>query len=203
MSLKLFANSNIMVIGSTNTGKTTMILRIVKEQLIEPMPSKIFYLYGAKQAFMDTWNKDNSNPKINFIEGLDLTVVDSHKGSKLLIIDDLMMEQSKTLSQHFIAGSHHKQTTTIYVTHSIFLNNENYRLISNNCQYIVLMKNKRNYSQVARLARQVLGSDHERVLEAYKYTKAYQFVLLSFHPKVPDELLVIADLFEKCPSVFL
>ena len=203
MSLKLFANSNIMVIGSTNTGKTTMILRMVKEQLIEPMPSKIFYLYGAKQGFMDTWNKDNSNPKINFIEGLDLTVVDSHKGSKLLIIDDLMMEQSKTLSQHFIAGSHHKQTTTIYVTHSIFLNNENYRLISNNCQYIVLMKNKRNYSQVARLARQVLGSDHERVLEAYKYTKAYQFVLLSFHPKVPDELLVIADLFEKCPSVFL
>ena len=192
-----------MVIGSTNTGKTTMILRIIKEQLIEPMPAKIFYLYGAKQSFMDMWNKDESKPRINFVEGLNLEIVNSYKGAKLLIIDDLMMEQSKDLAQHFIAGSHHKQTTTIYVTHSIFLNNENYRLISNNCQYIVLMKNKRNYSQVTRLARQVLGADYNRVLEAYKYCKSYEFVILSFHPKVPDELLVITDFFEKCPSVFL
>ena len=203
MSLKLFANSNIMVIGSTNTGKTTMILKIIKEQVIEPMPTKIFYLYGAKQSFMDTWNKDSSNPKIEFVEGLNLDVVDSYKDSKLLIIDDLMMEQNKDLSQHFIAGSHHKQTTTIYVTHSIFLNNENYRLISNNCQYIILMKNKRNYSQVVRLARQVLGAEYNRVVEAYKYTKSYEFVLLSFHPKVPEELLVITDFFKKCPNVFL
>ena len=203
MSLKLFANSNIMVIGSTNTGKTTMILRIIKEKLIEPMPTKIFYLYGAKQSFMDTWNKDRSNPKIEFVEGLNLDVVDSYKDPKLLIIDDLMMDQSKDLSQHFIAGSHHKQTTTMYVTHSIFLNNENYRLISNNCQYIILMKNKRNYSQVVRLARQVLGTEYNRVVEAYKYTNSYEFVLLSFHPKVPEELLVITDFFEKCPSVFL
>ena len=65
------------------------------------------------------------------------------------------------------------------------------------------MKNKRNYSQVVRLARQVLGTEYNRVVEAYKYTNSYQFVLLSFHPKVPEELLVITDFFEKCPSVFL
>lgn len=192
-----------MVIGSTNTGKTTMILRLIKEQLIEPMPKKIFYLYGARQSFMDTWNKDKSNPKIEFVEGLNLDVVDSFKDPKLLVIDDLMLELSKDLSNHFIAGSHHKQTTTIFVTHSIFLNNENYRLISNNCQYIILMKNKRNFSQVVRLARQVLGMEHNRVIEAYKYTNSYEFVLLSFHPKVPEELLVIADFFKSCPSVFL
>ena len=202
MSLKLFANSNIMVIGSTNTGKTTMILRLIKEQLIEPMPQKIFYLYGAKQPFMDTWNKGQT-PKIEFIEGLDLSVVDSYKGPKLLIIDDLMLDLSKDLTNHVIAGSHHKQTTTIYVTHSIFLNNENYRLISNNCQYIILMKNKRNFSQVVTLARQVLGAEYNRVVEAYKYVKPYEFVLLSFHPKVPEDLLVISNFFEKCPSVFL
>ena len=203
MSLKLFSNSNIMVIGSTNTGKTTMILKLIKEQLIEPMPKKIFYLYGARQSFMDTWNSDVKNPKIEFVEGLNLDVINSYQSPKLLIIDDLMLELSKDLSNHFIAGSHHKMTTTIFVTHSIFLNNENYRLISNNCQYIILMKNKRNFSQVVTLARQVLGAEFKRVIEAYKYITSYEFVLLSFHPKVPDELLVIADFFKPCPSVFL
>ena len=203
MAFTLYANSNIMVIGATSTGKTTAVLQIIKKQLINPMPRKIFYLYGAKQPFMRTWNSIKGNPQIQFIEGLQLDVIESCDEPKLLIIDDLMMEQNKELAQHFIAGSHHKNTTTIYITHSIFLNNENYRLVSNNCQYMILMKNKRNYAQVKQLARQVLMEGYYRVVEAYKYIGSYGFVMLSFHPKVPEELLVTADYFEKCPSVFL
>ena len=42
MSIKFYCNSNILVIGATNSGKTTTILEIIKQQLIEPMPSKSF-----------------------------------------------------------------------------------------------------------------------------------------------------------------
>ena len=205
MSFKFYANSNILVIGATNSGKTTTILKIIKLNLIEPMPNKIFYLYGAKQEFMDSWNKDPSNLPIVFVAGLDLSVINGYDGPKLLIIDDLMLSQSKDLTQHFIAGSHHKQTTTIYVSHSIFLNDENYRLLSNNCQYMLVMRNKRNFAQVSRLARQILGTGYKRMIEAYNYNsnKPFGFVLLSFHPKIPAELLVTTDFFEECPSVFL
>ena len=113
MAFNLYANSNIMVIGSTFTGKTTAVLKIIKQRKIHPMPKKIFYLYGAKQPFMDTWNLDKQNPEIEFIKGLQLDVIDAYIKPKLLIIDDLMMEQNKDLANHFIAGSHHKQTTTI------------------------------------------------------------------------------------------
>ncbi len=201
MSIKFYANANILVIGSSGSGKTTSVLKIVEQKLIEPMPEKIFYLYGAYQPFMDVWNKDK--PKITFVKGLNLEIVDQYSGPKLLIIDDLILELNRDLAQHFIAGSHHKQTTTIFITHSLYLNNELYRLISNNSQYILLFKNKRNFSQVSRLGRQILGNDYERLVEAYKYIKSFQFVLLSFHPLVPDELLVIADYFQTCPSVFI
>ena len=197
MSIKLYANSNILVIGSSGSGKTTAVLKIIEEKLIEPMPKKIFYLYGAHQPFMD----DMTN--IEFVKGLDLSVINNYNGPKLLIIDDLILELNKELANHFIAGSHHKQTTTIFITHSLYLNNELYRLISNNSQYIFLFKNKRNFSQVSRLGRQILGEDYTRLVEAHKYVKSFEFVLLSFHPRVPDELLVTTDFFKTCPSVFI
>ena len=198
MSLKLFANSNILVIGASQSGKTTSVLKIIEQKLIEPMPSKIFYLYAARQPFMDDW-KD----RIQFVEGLDLTVIKDASEDKLLIIDDLMLSLNKDLAHHFIAGSSHKRTTTIFITHAIFLNNDFYRLISSNSHYMMLFYNKRNYSQIVRLARQVLGSDSDLLLEAYKRLDAYEFVLLSFHQRVPRELLIITDFFAKCPSVFL
>ena len=203
MAFNLYANSNIMVIGSTFTGKTTAVLKIIKQRKIHPMPKKIFYLYGAKQPFMDTWNLDKQNPEIEFIKGLQLDVIDAYIKPKLLIIDDLMMEQNKDLANHFIAGSHHKQTTTIYITHSLFVKNDIYRIIMNNCQYMILMKNKRNYSQVKTLAGQVLAEERHRIVDGYKYIKPFDFLLLSFHANVPEELLVTADYFSKCPSVFL
>ena len=96
------------------------------------MPKKILYLYGAHQPFM------NSLPNIEFVKGLDLNVINNYKGPKLLIIDDLILELNKDLANHFIAGSIHKQSTTIFITHSLYLNNELYRLISNNSQHILL-----------------------------------------------------------------
>ena len=47
-----------------------------------------------------------------------------------------------------------------------------------------------------------LGPRLDLLQAAYKYIKPFEFVLLSFHPLVPEELLVTADYFEKCPSVF-
>ena len=100
------------------------------------MPKKIFYLYGAHQPFMD----DMTN--IEFVKGLNLSVINNYNGPKSLIIDDLILELNKELANHFIAGSYHKQTTTIFITHSLYLNNELYRLISNKASIFFYSKTK-------------------------------------------------------------
>ena len=201
--IKFIANSNIIVTGATSSGKTSAILKILKEGLIEPFPENIYYLYGSYQPFMETWNSDKLNPHIEFIEGLKLDCIDDFKGSKALIIDDLSLDQNKELTNHFLRGSHHKQCTTFYVNHSIFMNDNNYRLLSNNAHYIMIFNNRRNQAQVSRLATQV-GSV-ESITTAYKYSnlQPFGFILLCFHPLIPKELTVIGDFFKKCPKVFL
>ena len=97
MSIKFYATSNILVIGASQSGKTTAVLKIIQQKLIHPMPKKIFYLYGARQPFMSQWNIDNPKQKIEFVEGLNLDVVDRYKEQKLLIIDDLILELNKDL----------------------------------------------------------------------------------------------------------
>ena len=204
--IKFIANSNIIVSGATSSGKTSAILRIFKERLIEPFPENIYYLYGAFQSFMTTWNSDKSNPHIEFIEGLKLDCIDEFMGSKALVINDLSLTQNKELTNHFLRGSHHKQCTTFYINHSIFMNDGNYRILSNNAHYFMIFKNRRNQSQVTRLASQVFkGEESKRITDAYKYSclQPFSFMLLCFHPKIHDDYTVIGDFFSDYPKVFL
>ena len=135
MPLKFYAKSNILVIGPTGCGKTTAVLRIIKERLIEPMPEKIFYMYAAHQPFMDDWNTHKNRPNIEFVKGIDLEVLENFEGPKLVVFDDLILSINKDIAQRFIAGSHHNNTTTIFISHAIYLNNENYRLMKKNTHY--------------------------------------------------------------------
>lgn len=203
-AFKLFMNSNILVIGSSGTGKTSTVMRIIKEKMIGPiMPKKIFYMYGAWQKMFDEWRQDKTLPEITFIAGINWDLVEKQKGAKLLIVDDLILELDKKMTSHFLFGSSHHQTTTIFLTHSIYMNNDLYRLIFSNSNYLLIAKMKNKLSSVQRLSKSVLGSNHARLMEGYSYIKAYQFILLSFHPKVPEELLVTCDIFSRCPSVFI
>ena len=203
MSLKFYAKSNILVIGPTGCGKTTAVLRIISEKLIEPMPEKIFYMYAAHQPFMDDWNKNDNKPKIEFVKGIELELLENYSGSKLVVFDDLILSINKEIAQRFIAGSHHNDTTTILISHAIYLNNENYRLMKKNTHYVLLFKDKRNLADVKRFAATNLCENSHRLVEAYKYIPAFEFVLISFENRIPDELLVTANFFSRWLSVFL
>ena len=201
--LKLFSKSNILVIGASQCGKTTAVLRFIRDNLISDKAVKIFFLYAAHQPFMDKWNMNKSNPPITFIKGLKLDVLDRVKGHKILVIDDLIMELDRSVVQHFIAGSHHKNVTTFFISHALYMRNEHWRIITENSQYMLLFKNKSRTDQASPLGRQILLNDKHRLEEAYKSLAPYKFVLLSYHPRVPEQLLVITEFFSKCPNVFM
>ena len=144
----------------------------------------------------------NRFSQINFVQGMDLSVIEDDGADKLLIIDDLMLEMNKELGEHFICRTRHLKCSTIFLMHSMFQNKDIHRLISNNTHYFVIFGNRRQMQNVKTLGNQ-MGMT-ERVLEAFKYatSKPYGYFVIALHPRVPDLLTVTSD-FGKWQNVFL
>ena len=204
MPIKFLANKNTIIFGQTGAGKTYFILEVIRQQLIEPFPKTIYYMYNIEQCFMKDWNKKEMQ-KIKFIEGLDFSQILSNEPS-MLIIDDLILSNNKSVAEMFILGSHHKHVSLFYITQNLFPNCNLFRTMSNNAHYYVLFHNQRNFRQVHTLARQIyVGDDLKRILNAYKRASKRQrgFIVLSFPPELPEEFTVVTDWWEICPSIYL
>ena len=191
MPIKFLANKNTIISGPTGSGKTQFVLDVIRQKLIHPFPKNIYYMYKVEQDFMQSWN-EMEETKINFIKNLNFKKVDMTEPS-LLIIDDLMLSKDKETVEMFILGSHHRQVSLFFITQGLFHN-------------YVIFNNKRNASQINHLARQVfIGKEQQRIINAYKRagSKEYGFIVLSFATEIPDELTVVTDFWEICPSVYL
>ena len=161
-------------------------------------------MYKIWQDFVTTWNLNEVQP-IKFIKGLNFYQVDTSEPS-LLIIDDLLLSNNKAVAEMFILGSHHKQISLFFLTQNLFPNCDLFRTMSANAHYYVIFHNQRNFKQVHTLARQIyVGRDLKRITNAYKKASERQrgFIVLSFAPELPDELTVVTDWWEICPSIYL
>ena len=198
------ANKNTIIFGQTVAGKTYFMLEVIRQKLIHPFPKNIYYMYNIEQDFMYRWN-ETEEQKITFIQGLGVEQMNTSEPS-LLVIDDLLLSTNKEVLEMFILGSHHKQISLFYLTQNLFPNCNMNRTMSNNAHYYVLFHNQRNFRQIHTLAHQIyVGRDVQRITNAYKRASKQErgFVVLSFAQGLPEEITVVTDWWEPCPSIYL
>ena len=198
------ANKNTIIFGQTGAGKTYFMLEVIRQKLIHPFPKNIYYMYNIEQDFMYRWN-ETEEQKITFIQGLGVEQMNTSEPS-LLVIDDLLLSTNKEVVEMFILGSHHKQISLFYLTQNLFPNCNMNRTMSNNAHYYVLFQNQRNFRQIHTLAHQIyVGRDVQRITNAYKRASKQErgFVVLSFAQGLPEEITVVTNWWEPCPSIYL
>ena len=134
---------------------------------------------------------------VEFKEGL--PSLDEFDGSQhsLVIIDDLMHETNEVVSKLFTKGSHHTNTSVVYITQNIFSQNKESRNITLNTQYMVLFKNVRDKSQITYLARQMFPSNQKHLVEAYAdaTSEPFSYLFIDLKPKVDDKHRLKACIF--------
>ena len=204
--LKFRNGTNTIVYGMTSSGKTTFMFDVLKKKLITNFPDKIFYLYRIHQKKFSDWNEVLTNPKIDFVEGLQLNLVKDYGGNCVVIIDDLALENQRRTAELFLFESHHLNITTFFMTQNLYMKDDCFRTMSLNAAYFVLFANIRSLRQIKTLANQIFsGRDVDRVMEAYKKARdtPFGFIVLNLVQNFPKELVVCTNFFDESPSFFL
>jgi hypothetical protein len=136
------APATILVSGPTQSGKTSLLVEILRnaKTMISPPPDRIVYCYSRIQ---DTFS---SIPGIELHEGLpDADEFDPNLNN-VLIMDDLM-EQSESnpdVQTLFTVDSHHKNITIFLISQNLYSKGKCARTISLNCNYMIIFNNPRD-----------------------------------------------------------
>ena len=84
---------------------------------------------------------DTLSEMVEFREGLaNVTTLNAQKRI-LVVIDDLMTETDKSVSNLFTKGSHHHNLSVLHLVQNVFDKNKHTRTISLNAHYLVILKN--------------------------------------------------------------
>merc|ERR1711867_30129 len=101
----------------------------------------------------------------------------------LIIFGDLIgSSSSKEIAILFTVDVRHMNIYLVFLTQRMFVNDEGFRQITQNCDYFVIFKNPQNSSEIRALAQQMTPGNLILVniyLEATKWTFSYLFINLT------------------------
>jgi hypothetical protein len=191
--------TTIQVSGPSRCGKTQLVLRILEHKLIQPSPTRIVWVYAEDQPAYK--KAAEINPKIEFIRGWSDELYEQFMPDErnLLIVDDQMDEagSSKTLTNLFTKGSHHRNLTILYLLQNIYNSGTSQRTVSLNTHYNIVFRNSRDASQFRTMARQMEPSNSKWVIQAYEDTtsRPYGYLVLDHHPDSNQDERVLTNIF--------
>jgi hypothetical protein len=101
-------------------------------------------------------------------------------------------EADKSIFSLFTIDSHHKNISVFFLTQNLFSQGKYSRTISLNCQYIILMNNPRDRSQINYLAKQVFPTNSKFLVESYidATSQKHGYLLLDFKQDTDNSMRV-------------
>lgn len=190
----------MLVTGPSMSGKTQLVMRLIKSDLLQPPPDVIYWCYGAYQDAYKTLP-----PNVELVDGPpDLDALRADKRRKLLVLDDLMLTmEARDLNTLFTVMAHHSDMSIIMLVQNSFFNKRTMRTNSN---YLVLMKAPGDQLGVATLGRQMsLGAGGARLfMDAYKDAtmQPHGYLLVDLHQQTDDRLRLRTAIFDKAPIIY-
>ena len=121
----------------------------------------------------------------------------------MIIFDDLINSKSLSdIATLFTVDGRHMNMSMVFLTQRMFVNNEHFRQISQNCDYFCIFKNPRNSSEIRTLAQQLTPGSLELIniyMEATKDPFSYLFINLT--QECQPQVKYLSKLFDNENSV--
>lgn len=195
--MRLKTPFNAIIAGSSGSGKTVFTYGLLqhRNELFTSPPAKIFYFYSEMQDMYEKMLAEgvvdemiHGLPSIDEIKSL----VSPYKkeGGTVCVFDDSLTDISENISKLFTVISHHMNCSMILVSQNLFFQNKEYRTMSLNAHYLIIMKSPRDSSQIVNIAKQVSPYKTKHVIESFRFAtkRPYSYLLIDTHAATPDHL---------------
>ena len=108
----------------------------------------------------------------------------------MVVVDDLMAEMDGRVMTLFTKKSHHSNTSILYLAQNLFPKNKERHIISQNTQYMMVLKNPRDTSQITYLARHMYPGRVKFMQDYFKDATAvsYGYLLIDLKQETPEDL---------------
>lgn len=217
MNLQLRAPSNILLVGATQCGKTSLVANLLKdrEELFDVCPRKVIYICRHKTNLIDYLETNHIIDKCiqlkpesfsweDLLENELAPLQDYDELGRrgvFLVLDDILSEiNGKPFeSLYGIYGSKFSITFLI-MSLRLYYNNDGYRTLSSQAHYLFLFRDIKNSKQnIENLSRQSLLFPKEFLIQSYaRATKLnYSYLLLDYTNQCPDIARIRTNILRK------
>lgn len=197
--------SSFAVIGSTQAGKTTWILNVLRySKLLFRQPKcaqNVIYFYAIWQDKFDEAEREGLVSKwVPEIPTQELVTEYTEKfkndGGSIVIIDDHTNNLDKNAIQIFTVLTHHLRCCTFLLSQSLFPKCPAYREISLNCTYTVIFKTARDFRQFRTFAQQLFPRNWMFLVNVYEKEtrKQFSYILVDHDHATPPLLQIRSNL---------
>ncbi len=198
---------NCIVSGMSKSGKTTLVRNLLslKADIFSAKPNYVICYYKFMQDIYQTMLNEGLIDELVSIDETDFSYEAIqekiqpyiHGNGCLVLFDDTMTEITNDFEQVFTNLSHHNNTSVIFVTQNLFYNNNSYRTMSRNTDYLFIMKNARDKQQIAILAKQFCPGNSTYVVQSFTDAtrSPFSYILIDFTQNCPDPLRLRAKIF--------
>ena len=194
--------SRWIIYGPSGAGKSSFVEKIMIESQSLFGITFNTILYCSGQSFPKFYTVNGASIMQTSSIGSEYINNLKESDNNLVIIDDNMNFASNDIiiSDLFTKKTHHKNLTVVILLQNLYPKSKYMRDISINSNYIVLMRNPRELTQIKTLARQIDGRTSDFILSAYRDAtkeQPYSYLLLDLCQTTPDDRRMLTNVFQQ------
>ena len=203
--IRLKENFKLFVSGPSRCGKTFFISELLEniETFAKDPPETILYIYKIWQTKFDE-TKSVVDGFIEDNENVVQQIKELAQGQRVFVIfDDLINSKSLVdIATLFTVDGRHMNMSMAFLTQRMFVNNEHFRQISQNCDYFCIFKNPRNSSEIRTLAQQLTPGSLD-LIEIYKEAtkNPFSYLLINLTQECDPSVKYLSHVFDENHSL--
>lgn len=202
--IRLKENFKLFLSGPSGCGKTTFILNLIRniELVAKEAPSLVIYFY---KEWQDKFDYMANSLNVKFYEDNDgmIEQIKSFNKPAFIVFDDMINSDNlKIVAQLFSVHGRHLKLSLAFLSQRLFNNNEYFRQISQNSDYMCVFKNPRNSLEIRNLASQISPKTLFLLDIFNKATQEpYSYLMINLTQECIPQLKYVSELFHTNHSV--